>query len=86
MKEKGSNNAIPMMTTGCMGPCSLGNNVVVATKSKNMFFKGMNKVEDLQALGQYVKDMIEDPKTAVPERLIGKLDGIKDFRDGIWNG
>src|ERR1043166_7477200 len=57
LRNQGLAGECQVAMTGCMGPCEIGNNVILATKTRNFHFRRMNQPEDLQALGTFVKDL-----------------------------
>jgi len=54
LKLSGTLLLCDIYTTGCMGPCSVGNNVVVKKGAKKFAFNKMNHLENMVALGDFV--------------------------------
>ena len=79
LEDQGIAKACPAFTTGCMGPCSIGNNVILALKNKNLFFKKMNQPEQMQALARWAAQLLKDPKAVMPSQLNGHLADRKLF-------
>jgi predicted metal-binding protein len=79
LEEHGIAAQCPAVTTGCMGPCSIGNNVILAMAKKNLFFKRMNHKEEMQALVRWVKQLLDDPQAVMPSQLKNHLADHKTF-------
>ena len=79
LEKNGVAQQCPAFTTGCMGPCSIGNNVILALKNKNLFFKRMNRKADMQILGAWIKQLISNPETPLPDKLKNHLEDRKVF-------
>lgn len=73
LKDSGMAGKCQVAMTGCMGPCEVGNNVILATRNRNFWFKKMNQPADLKALGQFAKSLNVNAAARLPEELKGKL-------------
>lgn len=73
LKESGMAGKCQVAMTGCMGPCEVGNNVILATRNRNFWFKKMNQPADLKALGQFAQSLNLNAVARLPEALKGKL-------------
>ena len=74
LDSAGKGQKCPVALTGCMGPCAVGNNVILATKTQNLFFKKMNQVEDLRSLGRFANALKQNSHATVPDNLKNKLE------------
>ena len=70
----GMDRQCPVALTECMGPCAIGNNVILATQKQNFLFRKMNQPEDLKALVNFAMSLARDSKAELPPELKNKLE------------
>ncbi len=73
-KKRGIRRRFHLTVSGCLGPCTLANVVLLQFRGRSMWFHSINQVEDVDLIYNFVEQMLQgEMELDVPAELAGRL-------------
>ncbi|HEX2911018.1 MAG TPA: YHS domain-containing protein [Chloroflexia bacterium] len=66
-------NKVHLSFTGCLGPCSVGNNVLLQLSGRSVWFKDLNDDKYIPLMFDYIEALLENLAAPPPLELAGHI-------------